>query len=122
MLVRRTALEAVGLLDETYGMYCEEIDLAKRLADAGWTVVLTPTARVIHHGGQSTSQHPATMHEALWLSRARYYGRYGSRRQRALVAALVEVGTRIDDRRAGADRRRANRRIRQAFRRIARVA
>ncbi|MEX2315424.1 MAG: glycosyltransferase family 2 protein, partial [Thermomicrobiales bacterium] len=88
MLLRRTALDAVGPLDETYGMYSEEIDLAKRLADAGWTTLLAPSARVIHHGGQSTGQRPDAMHEALWLSRALYFERHGTRQQRVVIAKI----------------------------------
>jgi len=120
MLVRRSALQAVGLLDESYGMYCEEIDLARRLADAGWTTLLAPAARVIHHGGQSTSQRPDAMHEALWLSRATYYQRFATFRQCAVIAAIVEAGLRRADRRATPARQAANARIRQRFRQIAR--
>jgi GT2 family glycosyltransferase len=119
MLVRRSAVEQAGLLDETYGMYCEEIDLAQRLARAGYTRLLAPTARVIHHGGQSTGQRPAAMHEALWFSRARYYRLWTTRRTRLMAYLSVELGTRWDDRRAGPERRAANARIRRVFRRTA---
>ena len=120
MLLCRTALDAVGLLDESYGMYSEEIDLARRLTDAGWTTLLAPAARVIHHGGQSTGQRPDAMHEALWLSRALYLERFGTRRQRQAVATIVSAGLRRADRLATAERRVANERIRERFRQIAR--
>ncbi len=120
MLVRRAALDAVGLVDESYGMYSEEIDLARRLADAGWTTLLAPSARVVHHGGRSTGQRPDAMHEALWLSRATYYERFATFRQRAVTAAVVEAGLRRAARRATPARRAANARIRQRFRQIAR--
>lgn len=116
MLLRRAALEKVGLLDEAYGMYSEEIDWARRLADAGWTAILAPTARMIHHGGQSTGQRPEAMHEALWMSRAKYYGRYASSRQQRAIRALVSVGTRWQDRHSGGERRATNARIRARFR------
>jgi len=116
MLVRRSAAEQSGLLDERYGMYCEEIDFAQRLAHNGWTRLLAPAARLIHHGGQSTGQRPAAMHQALWLSRARYYRRWAARRTRLAAWLAVEVGTRRQDRHADNARRAANARIRQAFR------
>ncbi len=119
MLLRRSALDAIGLLDESYGMYSEEIDLAHRLTDAGWTTLLAPAARVVHHGGQSTSQRPDAMHEGLWLSRAAYFARFGTARQRAAIAALVAAGLRRDDRDATVERRASNGRIRQRFRQIA---
>jgi GT2 family glycosyltransferase len=120
MLVRRAALDAVGLLDESYGMYSEEVDLARRLADGSWTTLLAPSARVVHYGGQSTGQRPDAMHEALWQSREVYYERYATPSQRAAVAALVRVGIGRGDRRASVQRREANARIRARFQQIAR--
>jgi N-acetylglucosaminyl-diphospho-decaprenol L-rhamnosyltransferase len=119
LLLRRSALDSVGLLDESYGMYSEEIDLAHRLSDAGWTTLLAPSARVVHHGGQSTGQRPDAMHEALWLSRAAYFARFGTARQRSTIAALVAAGMHRDDSDATAERRTSNARIRQRFRQIA---
>jgi GT2 family glycosyltransferase len=122
MMIRQDALAATGLLDEGYGMYSEEIDWARRLAEAGWTALLAPAARVVHHGGRSTGQLPLSMYETLWLSRARYFERWGSPRQRRLAGALVRVGTRLDDRHAGVNRRAANARIRDRFRSLARTS
>ncbi len=116
MCVRRAAAEDAGPLDEGYGMYSEEIDWARRLAARGWTTLLIPSARVVHHGGRSAAQRPEPMREALWTSRARYGGRWWSARQRGLAAVVVDLGTRLDDRRAGDARRATNARIRQAFR------
>lgn len=48
MLVRREALDAIGGLDETYRLYWEEIDLAHRLGDAGWRVLLVPATSAVH--------------------------------------------------------------------------
>ena len=120
MMLRRSALEEIGLLDESYGMYSEEIDLARSMAGAGWTTLLAPAARVLHHGGQSTGQRPETMHEALWSSRAAYFERFGRPRQRAIIAAIVEAGMRWADRQATPERRETNALIRQRFRQIAR--
>jgi GT2 family glycosyltransferase len=53
LLIRREALEQVGLLDENYFMYAEESDLCFRLKKTGWRVVFHPEASIIHHGGQS---------------------------------------------------------------------
>lgn len=115
LLVRRAALERVGGLDESYGMYAEEIDLARRLDALGLTTLLIPAARVVHHGGQSTRQRPEAMHAALWEARARYLTRWGTPRERRLANALVRVATRREDRRATPERRATNARIRAAF-------
>ena len=54
VLLRRTALEEVGLFDEGYFMYAEDADLCTRLRSAGWTVVFTPELEVMHERGVST--------------------------------------------------------------------
>lgn len=48
MLVRREAITAAGLLDETFFMYGEDLDWAKRITDAGWEVWYTPDVTVLH--------------------------------------------------------------------------
>jgi GT2 family glycosyltransferase len=48
MWVRREAVAQVGLLDETFWMYGEDIDWAKRIKDAGWKVWYNPAVTVLH--------------------------------------------------------------------------
>jgi GT2 family glycosyltransferase len=54
MLVRREALEDVGLLDESYFAYHEEIDWCVRARRRGWRLVFQPYSRVYHHFSKST--------------------------------------------------------------------
>jgi GT2 family glycosyltransferase len=53
LLVRRAALDHVGLLDETYFIYGDETDLQYRLVRAGWRVYYVPGVTTIHFGGRS---------------------------------------------------------------------
>lgn len=53
LLVRRSALDQVGLLDENYFIYGDEADLQYRLNKAGWQVYFLPTSEIIHFGGRS---------------------------------------------------------------------
>ena len=53
LLVRRTALDQIGLLDESYFIYGDEADLQYRLNKAGWKVVFLPNSSIIHFGGRS---------------------------------------------------------------------
>ncbi len=76
MLVRAQTLAEVGLLDEGYEMYSEEVDWAKRMADAGWERWCVPAAKVLHYGGASTSQASARTKRILWQSRRRYFGKH----------------------------------------------
>jgi len=53
MLARREAVEEVGPLDESFFLFSEETDWARRFADAGWEVWFTPAAECVHVGGAS---------------------------------------------------------------------
>lgn len=56
MLMRKTALDQVGLLDEDYFMYGEDIDLSYRLTLGGWKNYYFPGTRIIHYKGESTKR------------------------------------------------------------------
>ena len=68
MLVRREAIEQVGVMDERFFMYGEETDWCYRFKKKGWKVMFAPVGQIIHFGGQSTSQKPAAMIVQLRLS------------------------------------------------------
>jgi GT2 family glycosyltransferase len=53
LLVRRSALDQVGLLDTSYFIYGDETDLQYRLNRAGWKVYFLPASTIIHFGGRS---------------------------------------------------------------------
>jgi GT2 family glycosyltransferase len=57
-LARRRALDEVGLLDEAFFIYGEDMDWCKRFRDSGWGVVFVPTARAVHYGGASSANSP----------------------------------------------------------------
>jgi N-acetylglucosaminyl-diphospho-decaprenol L-rhamnosyltransferase len=53
LLVRREAADAVGLFDEDFFMFSEEVDWMTRFRRAGWSIVFFPGAEVVHVGGAS---------------------------------------------------------------------
>lgn len=106
LMVRREAIEAVGLLDEGYFMYAEEVDWCWRMQRAGWPVYCVPAARVIHHGGASARQFRSESMLNLWRSRRRLYGKFYDPVRRWLAARIVVAGMAAERRRA----RRAARR------------
>jgi N-acetylglucosaminyl-diphospho-decaprenol L-rhamnosyltransferase len=75
MLIPRAALDEVGLFDEGFPLYAEELDMATRLRSAGWSVLFTPKVEVIHAIGVSTgrSRRMSRMHSA---SIFRYYRKH----------------------------------------------
>jgi N-acetylglucosaminyl-diphospho-decaprenol L-rhamnosyltransferase len=77
MLLRREAWEQVGGFDPKYFMYCEDMDLCRRLAEAGWQNVYVPSSVITHVGGASTSAVPRQMlrehHKALYVYLSEHY-------------------------------------------------
>jgi len=55
-LIRRKAIEQVGLMDKRYFFYGDDPDWCYRFKKHGWRVIFTPEAQIIHYGGQSTKQ------------------------------------------------------------------
>ena len=54
MFIRKEALEKTGLLDETFFMYGEDIDLSYRIIKAGYKNYYFPDVKIIHYKGEST--------------------------------------------------------------------
>jgi N-acetylglucosaminyl-diphospho-decaprenol L-rhamnosyltransferase len=89
MLLRREAWEQVGGFDPKYFMYCEDMDLCRRLAEAGWQSVYVPSSVITHVGGHATQACSRQMlrehHRALYTYLSEHYR---GRRWAPLRAAL----------------------------------
>lgn len=92
LMMRGETIRDVGLLDEGYFMYVEELDWCRRASDAGWQIEVVPDATVIHYAGQSTRQFEEVMFRTLWQSRLRYYEKFHSPAYTTLVRLLVKTG------------------------------
>jgi GT2 family glycosyltransferase len=100
MCVRREAIQQVGLLDERYHMYAEEIDWSKRIVAAGWQAYCVPTATVTHHSGQSSRQIKTISFVNLWTSRYQFYCKHYNPFKIWLASQIVKMGMK---RQAGSD-------------------
>jgi hypothetical protein len=76
LLLRREVLEQVGLLDDSYFMYTEEVDLCYRVQQAGWRLAWIPQAKVVHYGGQSTKQVRQEMFVNLYRSKVQFFRKH----------------------------------------------
>lgn len=94
MMLKREVIAQVGLLDEAFFMYCEEIDWAWRIHKAGWKVFCVPHARVVHLVGQSSSQAKPQTTIYLWTSRALLYKKHHPTWKAWLARLLMRVGLR----------------------------
>ncbi len=70
LLVRREIFDSVGLLDERYPMFFNDVDWCKRVCDAGFAVSYEPAVRVGHVGGASVKKYKPKM---IWMSHAAYF-------------------------------------------------
>ncbi len=100
LLVRRTAAEQVGWLDDRFFIYCEEIDWCMRLKRAGWQIWCVPRAEVLHHQAQSTRQFRDKMFVELWRARARLFEKHYSLVFRLAARLVVRAGLRRQARQA----------------------
>lgn len=76
-IFRREALDQVGLYDtQNFFMYSEELDLCRRVKEAGWQIVFFPEAQVIHYVGKSSEQAVAVRHIYFQTSKVHYFRKW----------------------------------------------
>jgi N-acetylglucosaminyl-diphospho-decaprenol L-rhamnosyltransferase len=77
IFLSRDALDKVGMWDERFFMYCEDIDLCNSLRTKGYECIFEPRAKIVHVGGASTSSTPIKYlimhHKSLYLFAAKKY-------------------------------------------------
>lgn len=93
-LVRGEVIREVGLMDEAYHLYCEEIDWAMRIRAAGWRAVCVPTAEIVHYEGQSTKQVCPESIIHLWTARLRLYTKHYGPLKNVLARLIIRTGMR----------------------------
>jgi GT2 family glycosyltransferase len=79
LLVRRDAAEAVGLLDERYFLYTEDVDFCAAIRARGQRVLFTPAAEVVHLRGRSRVTAPAAVNLAYRRSHLAFYEKHHPR-------------------------------------------
>ena len=93
MLMRRAALDQVGLFDEGYWMYMEDLDLCYRFAQAGWVTWYEPDVEARHvKGGTTGGVRDARLTYAFHYGMWRFYRRHYAPQRNPLVNALVLGG------------------------------
>jgi N-acetylglucosaminyl-diphospho-decaprenol L-rhamnosyltransferase len=97
-VIRRELIDQIGLLDERFFMYFEEVDFCYRASQAGWDVVFNPAISVIHLGGQSSlNTKKEVSRKGRMLVDTRVHSEYDYYRKHnglpgMLLAAGVEIG------------------------------
>ena len=97
LCLRRAAFEEVDGFDPEFFLFYEEVDLCRRLRDAGWQVHFAPVTTVVHTGGASTGQHPETARLERAEAERRFYERWYSGERRLAMIALRNLVAAVRD-------------------------
>lgn len=77
MMIRHQVLDKVGLFDERFFMYCEDIDLCQRINASGYQIFYVPTTQIVHYKGESTKKdrldYVVAFNKSLYLFFQKYY-------------------------------------------------
>jgi hypothetical protein len=81
VLIRRSVLEQIGLMDDGYFMYYDDIDFCRRARQAGWKIRHLPQAHVVHlRGGSGSVKSDVASRKRprpyLYASRSRYFAKF----------------------------------------------
>lgn len=91
LMIRRDAVEEIGLMDESFFMYCEETDWCFRLHRAGWEVWVEPSAEIVHLVGRSSLQVAGSSAFRLRESKALFFAKHHGRTAGAALGAVLAV-------------------------------
>jgi GT2 family glycosyltransferase len=93
LMIRRRVVEQIGLLDERFFMYGEELDWCLRAKRAGWAVMYYPGAQIVHYKGESTKYNSrkaaAEFYRAMYLFHKKHFAADYSPLTNALIYAGI---------------------------------
>ena len=92
MLLRMTAVNAVGMFDETYFMHCEDLDLCKRFELADWQIGFVPSVAVLHEQGVSSQSRRIGVLWNLHQGMLRFFDKFYRQDHSILFRSLVKLG------------------------------
>lgn len=95
MMLRKEVIEQVGLFDEQFFMYCEEVDWCLRIRKVSWEIYTVPTSKIYHLEGRSAIQIKPRSLLNLWTSRLKLYQKHYPAWKRQAAYVLIRAGMRL---------------------------
>ena len=92
MMVRRDAMEDVGLLDEGYFMHCEDLDWCMRFRSKGWKILFVPDTRIVHYKGECGRSRPVFVEWHKHKGMMRFYRKFFQHQYPGILMWFVAVG------------------------------
>ena len=91
MMLRKSALDEVGLLDEEFFMYGEDIDMSYRLLNAGYKNIYYPETTIIHYKGESTKKGSLNYVLTFYKAMIKFARKHFSRKMAKSYAAIINL-------------------------------
>ncbi len=91
MLIRKSVLNKIGLLDETFFMYGEDIDLSYRITQAGYKNYYFPETKIIHYKGESTKKSSVNYVIVFYKAMSIFAKKHFSNSNAAFFSTLINV-------------------------------
>jgi len=95
MLVRRETIDRVGLLDESFFMYGEDLDWCFRIRQGGWKIYYVPTTQIIHFKGESSKKSPFEQRRLFYEAMRLFVEKHFSKGKALVPSWLLILSIRI---------------------------
>lgn len=91
MMIKKSVLDTVGLLDESFFMYGEDIDLSYRIIKAGYHNYYFSGTTIIHYKGESTKKHSVNYVRIFYLAMAKFASKHFSKQEGKWFGLLIKL-------------------------------
>jgi GT2 family glycosyltransferase len=91
MMLRKSALDEVGLLDEDFFMYGEDIDMSYRLLNAGYKNIYYPETTIIHYKGESTKKGSMNYVLTFYKAMVKFARKHFSKKMATSYATIINL-------------------------------
>lgn len=92
MLVKREAIDDVGLWDEDYFLHCEDLDWCMRFRQKGWEILFVPDAKIVHVRGACSRSRPIFVEWHKHKGMLRFYRKFFKHQYPCVLMWLVVIG------------------------------